>query len=139
MPDFAAVEGPQQESARLAAERLRARLAEDAAIAKAATPGPWVAAKNRAMPLTRADLWGWTASEQDYGEPIADDVHRDTAVHIARHHPGRALDQCGSLADALTDLERIAERSPDPDSRMWARGVIHHLARIWERDEVGDD
>jgi hypothetical protein len=136
--DFAGIEAPQQEAARQAANRLRAHLAEDTAIAQAAVPGPWAATKNLATPLVAADLWGWTQDEDDYGEPIAQDIPRDTAVHIARHHSQRVLDQCGSLTDALTDLERIAERSPDPDSRMWARGIIHHLARIWESDEVDD-
>lgn len=132
MADFAAIEAPQQEAARQAANRMRAHLAEDIVIAQSAVPGPWAAVKNRETPLVAADLWGWTQDEDDFGEPITDDIPRDTAVHIARHHPRRVLDQCGSLTDALTDLERIAERSPDPDSRMWARGVMHHLARIWE-------
>jgi hypothetical protein len=74
------------------------------------------------------------------GEAAMVSVHRDGhgVMHIARHDPPRVLSQCGALSDVLTDLERIAERSPDPDSRMWARGAIHTLARTWEPDEDGD-
>jgi Family of unknown function (DUF6221) len=62
----------------------------------------------------------------------------DQARHIARHDPARVLDQCGSIGDALTDLERIHDRSPDPDSRASARAAINSLRRIWEPDEDGE-
>jgi hypothetical protein len=59
----------------------------------------------------------------------------DQARHIARHDPRRVLDQCASIGDALTDLQRIHDRSPDPDSRAWARAAINSLRRIWEPSE----
>jgi len=138
MADFAAIEAPQQEAARQAANRMRAHLAEDTAIARDVEDGgEWHVTRHDNLPLIQVNVVTADENEDDrIGEYVAWDVSRSNGVHIARHHPRRVLDQCGSLTDALTDLERIAERSPDPDSRMWARGVIHHLARIWENDDA---
>jgi hypothetical protein len=71
--------------------------------------------------------WGFAWAARTYDRPTAD--------HLERHDPRRVIDQCGSIGDALGDIERIAERSPDPDSRMWARSAITNLRRIWEPDE----
>jgi hypothetical protein len=55
--------------------------------------------------------------------------------HIVRHDPAHALAQSATMLDVLADLEKIAERSPHPDPRAWARLAICELARAWELDE----
>jgi hypothetical protein len=144
---FNAIEAPLQAAAERAAERIRVHLVEDGEAARAATPGRWEKVadidecdefevrSDQSPPGRPRTLYRWVVSAGGRGG-VYDEADAD---HIARHDPARVLDQCGSLADALMDLERIATRSPDPDSRMWARGVIHHLARIWEPDEDGAD
>lgn len=135
MTDFAAIEAPQQQAAEQAATRAREYLAEDQDAAKSAEhEGEWHATRHDTLPLIQVNL---VTGDEDgsIDEYVAWDVGRGDGVHIARHDPRRVLAQCGALGDVLTDLERIAERSPDPDSRMWARSAIHTLARAWEPDD----
>lgn len=129
------IEAPQRDVAEQAAERARACLAEDDAVARdVENSGEWHASRHDRIPLVQVNVV--TADEKGcVDEFVAADVWRSDGVHIARHDPARVLDQCGALGDVLTELERIAERSPDPDSRMWARGAIVSLARVWEPDE----
>jgi len=42
-----------------------------------------------------------------------------------------ALRRCDALSDVLTELERIAERSSDPDARMTARSAMGRMALVW--------
>lgn len=137
MTEFEQIEAPQRVAAQQAAARTREQLAEDESAARACeNQGPWHATRHDTLPLIQVNVVTSDETDPDQiGEYVAWDVARSNGVHIARHHPARVLDQCGALSDVLTDLERIAERSPDPDSRMWARGAIHTLARIWEPDE----
>jgi len=134
---FEQIEPPQRAAAQHAAARARKQLAEDEATARACEDqGEWHATRHDTLPLIQVNVVTADETEPDQiGEYVAWDVARSNGVHIARHPPRRVLDQCGALGDVLTDLERIAERSPDPDSRMCARGAIHTLARIWEPDE----
>ena len=114
---------------------MRAFLAEDAAAARDVEHGgEWFSARHDELPLVQVNVV--TADDDgSLDEYVAEDVGRSDGVHIARHDPARILEQCGALGDVLTELERIADRSPDPDSRMWARGAIHTLARAWEPDD----
>lgn len=125
------IEAPQRARAEHDAAVVRERLAEDEAAARAATVGPWRTGTHVGRTIYAHGVPGVEKS----GELIGTMDTRPDAAHVARHHPARVLDQCGSLGDALSDLERIAERSPDPDSRMWARSAIVALRRIWEPDE----
>lgn len=127
------------------AEFLTARLDEDESTARAAIPGPWVATENRATPLVAADLWGWTASEADYGEPITDDVPRDTAVHIARWDPARVLAEIVAKRAIVEDYQIVLannaiEKANDGDEvQIAARDliaksllmVLRRLVTVW--------
>lgn len=113
---------------------IRERLAVDEAAANAAAS---------AAGSTRGDLAPeWRSNGRDVcggwgvvAQGAQGEIGNEVGAHIARHDPRRLIDQCGSIGDALADLERIKERSPDPDSRMWARSAIVALRRIWEPDE----
>lgn len=61
-----------------------------------------------------------------------DEAMARAGLYPAPRDPAHVLDQCGSIGVALADLERIHQRSPDPDSRAWARAAINSLRRIWE-------
>lgn len=124
---------------------IRERLAEDEAFARSAckpTHGPHPdgdVTRWEVEPFESDDPGAWPAAlwvSDGHEMGVAQVNPAGTKPqHIARHDPRRVLDQCGSLGDALGDLERIAERSPDPDSRMCARSAIANLRRIWEPDE----
>lgn len=118
------------------AELLRQRLATDEAVALAAAQ--------------ETGGNGWYATEDGLfaqagsGHAIVVDGYgflpAEVGNHLAAHDPARVLDQCASIRDALTELERITGRSSDPDSRAWARAAINSLRRIWKPDEdEGDD
>lgn len=142
MPEtWAEIEAPQIAQGEQAAALIRERLAADGEIAR------WAANTRSGNPgghwktgcACEGDCREYSNCERVEGDNItiyAEGGHdADQARHIAWHDPARVLDQCASIGDALTELERIAERSPDPDSRMWARGAIGSLRRIWEPDE----
>lgn len=138
MTEFDAIEAPQHIAAEQAAARARAYLAEDQdAASHVEHSGQWHASRHDRLPLVQVNL---VTGDEDgnIDEYIAWDIGRSDGVHIARHDPRRVLAQCGALGDVLTDLERIADRSPDPDSRMWARGAIRTLARAWEPDDPAE-
>ena len=94
-------------------EFLTARLNEEQQFAEAASRGPWQACRNKDLPLVHADVWGWTEHEQDYGEPLAMDVPRDTAVFIAHHDPARALDDVTVKRYLLNEYKLAADFDVD--------------------------
>lgn len=59
--------------------------------------------------------------------------------HVARHDPARVLGQCAALSDTLTELEQIAERSSDPDTRMHAQAAIQRMSLIWQAADESDE
>jgi Family of unknown function (DUF6221) len=123
---WAHIEAPLIAQAERDAAIIRQRLAEDEAVARSTTQ----ASSQWRNFDADGELRDWRN-----GGTVAWVAHPEDRAHIARHDPARVLDQCGSIADALTELERIPERSPDPDSRAWARAAINSLRRIWEPDE----
>jgi len=87
-------------------EFLMARIAEDEAVAKAATPGPWkVDNETYAETIYAAD--GFTAvvaGGRWGGEAPVFDSTAD-AVHIVRHNPARVLAECEAKRRILTYAE----------------------------------
>lgn len=84
------------------AEFAKARLDEDEAVAKAATPGPWLALDGGVQSADNESQWpvGETDSERD----------RADRVHIARHDPARALREVAAKRKRLTlMIEATAE------------------------------
>jgi hypothetical protein len=73
---------------------LRARLDEDEAAARLATPGPWHCGDGGwIVPVARADIY---ASQQN-------------AAHIARHGPARVLADVAAKRALIADLEDLEE------------------------------
>lgn len=85
---------------------LLARIAEDEAVARAATPSPWV-----------PDSQGWKDSDDDWiiVAPYHDlDVSDEDAKHVTRWHPARVLAECEAK-------RRIVEQYVDAVNRgKWA-------------------
>jgi hypothetical protein len=123
-----AEEARQQAEASRAAERAYANIEADEAAARAAmefNSGNWDRIASCTVTLDsrdQADTWAGT---------LGTDGDSAVAAHIVRWRPPTVLSYCASVHDALKDLERISVRSPDPDSRMWARSAIHALASAW--------
>lgn len=90
---------------------LRARLDEDEAIAKAATPGPWtVDDETLAEAIHGPEHQDVVSGGRWGGEATVFDT--DDAVHIARHDPARVL------AD-VEAKRRIVNERPWPIGRNW--------------------
>lgn len=126
---FAEMETRYQAESEQAAERAYAHIAEDQAAARQAmyfNSGQWDLMASCTVVLNvrdQADVWdGVFNTDNDPG----------VARHIVRWKPPAILSYSASVSDALNDLEWIAERSPDPDSRMRARLAIHSLAAAWD-------
>lgn len=105
-------------------EFLLARIAEDEAIAREATPEPWV------------DGEGYVHTDQvgdqvtDFGSTDEAQGRRDSA-HIARHDPARVLAECEAkrriveaALEVLGDLELgedpLADADDLADGQVWA-------------------
>lgn len=147
-------EAPMRRHAEFAAEKIRARVAEDQRVASATTPvplaGQWRAAQDKHAdddaPLSliqgRDEYDDTDRAGYSSGNPII--VHaadwQDEAEanlrHIARHDPAHVLARSATVLDVLADLEKIADRSDHPDPRSWARLAICELARMWDLDEA---
>ena len=122
---------------------LRARLDEDEAVARAATPGPWsVNDESFAEWISSADGVEVVAGGRWGGEAPAFETTED-ALHIARHDPARVLAEVeakralleehaqGSLPDGvMLDECRICggmnEVWPCPTLRILARPFRDH-------------
>jgi hypothetical protein len=131
---------------------LLARIEEDEAVARAATPGPWRVDSEDYAEAILADgaiptyvlsggRWGGEASVFDATED---------ALHIARHDPARVLAQCTALravvvfcddqirqAGVNADAEQI-ERSFDAGAAFVAHNTLRALASIWAAHEDYD-
>lgn len=136
-------------SGRLAAF-IAARLDEDEAIARAATPGPW-AAPARVMDGNVVTSLTYPGGANGYvgGVPVmSDDESRSWAdqEHIARHDPGRVLreveagrailamyEECDGydLPEGVHDSRDPDEREADAASKATLRDVLEALAAVW--------
>lgn len=110
---------------------IRTRIAADEQTAQAATPGPWEwdghAIDAPASPTDYIANYRWVSMSGDDTEGMLP----ANGEHIARHDPARVLNQCTALSDLLSELERIAERSTDPDARITARSAMGRMALVW--------
>jgi len=89
------------------------RIADDEAVARAATPGPWyVNSEDYAEAIYAPDgsspvaggRWGGEASVFDSDE---------TAAHIARHDPARVLAECAAKRRIVKAYEFETDTPPD--------------------------
>ncbi len=100
---------------------LNARLDEDEAAAKAATPGPWFA-------LTRAEVQRIRAKGEDGpeetwtaavgGVPVmSDDESRSDAdrIHVALHDPARVLREVGVKRNLIAEYEDCHNTGNSPE------------------------
>lgn len=135
-------------------EFLRARLAEDEAVARAATPGPWRWDTSEGSFCGEPDpdtapAWGHrgpdlvTDAEVDDRDIIsssgydADNViiGRADAEHIARHDPARVLAEVTAKRALLDDLDAW-QRTVEIDGDRYARGQLaarQAVAAAWGR------
>ncbi|WP_282698023.1 DUF6221 family protein [Streptomyces sp. CC208A] len=84
---------------------LRARLDEDAAVARAAKPGPW------AVEEDRENLTRWVVNEEhtlDVGLGYVGNRTQGDAAHIARHDPTRVLAEVEAKRQIIEQHERYA-------------------------------
>lgn len=72
------------------ADWLLERIAEDEALAEAATPGPWVVEYGRA--LRSASI----PDDEEGGTTYFSIADKPDAAHIARHDPARVLAECAA-------------------------------------------
>ncbi|MET9957050.1 DUF6221 family protein [Streptomyces sp. NPDC006339] len=95
---------------------LRARLDEDAVVARATRPGPvWFADGGTVYA-------GWRAAE-----PVAD--CGESAEHIARHDPARVLDRVEATLRLVDRLERACARQfPEAMETITATAALGLLA-----------
>ena len=134
------LEAPLRRHAERAAKKIRACVAEDQRIARDAS-----STRSGTIPAWRIDCpCGEVHADDCYARRIEGDNiviydegghDEDQARHIVRHDPQHVLARSATLLDVLDELERIAERSPHPDPRMWVRLAICELARAWDLDE----
>jgi len=112
-------------------EFLRARLDEDEAAAKAASPGPWHVGED-GDEVMAVDEVKVTA-----GFALSNRQLLATTVHIARHDPARVLREVESKR-AIVDAAVIAwNESCNPTDEFWSgvepmmRGVLRRLASVY--------
>lgn len=112
---------------------IEARLAEDEAVARAATSGPWtVNDPTFAEEITSADGTAVVAGGRWGDEASVFDSDED-AIHIARHDPARVLREVAAKWALLEEFELpgldCAATSSQPDNCRQHR-VLRHLAAI---------
>jgi hypothetical protein len=79
-------------------EFLLARVAEDEASAKAASPGPWkVDSEDYAETIYAGDGYNSVVSGGRWGGEASCFDKTEDALHIARHDPARVLRQCEAI------------------------------------------
>lgn len=90
---------------------LLARVAEDEAVARAATRGPWAAYVGSVdgygkQPVVQAGF--------DSAGSLDDSASPENAAHIARHDPARVLAECEAKRRIVDLRERAARAAADP-------------------------
>ncbi len=101
------------------AEFYAARLDEDEAAARAATPGEWAALDGGVMSVENES---WPVSSTESAR------NREDRVHIARHDPARVLREVEAKRKILAAYEEAAEHPFDlPEG-------VHDGRDQWERE-----
>jgi hypothetical protein len=102
-------------------EFLRARFDDDERLAKAATPGPWVALNHRYGASTLSH-WVLTAESIQVGvpeNPIAAEVQIEAnAEHIAHHSPQRVIREVTAKRQILALHAPVLSPSDGPTPRV---------------------
>jgi len=80
-------------------EFLQARIAEDEAVARAASPGPWHTNAESTEVLASDDI------EVAEGFALSGTQLRATTEHIARYDPARVLAECAAKRAIIEDWE----------------------------------
>ena len=97
-------------------EFLLARIAEDEAAARAASPGPWHTDAEASEVLAVDDI---LVAD---GFALSSFQLRATTRHIARRDPARVLAECEAKRELVTNLMRVCE-----DGRCWQCGSANIL------------
>jgi hypothetical protein len=96
-------------------EFLRARLDEDASVARAATPGPWAVDNvEYAESILAADRTAVVGGGRWGGEASVFETTED-ALHIARHDPERVLAEVETKRRIVFLAERLPELTASTD------------------------
>ncbi|GAA1909276.1 hypothetical protein GCM10009737_08130 [Nocardioides lentus] len=101
---------------------LLARIAEDEADARAASPGPWSLASDDPEQVVAVD-----GIEVTDAFALSGPQTRATAAHIARHDPARVLAQCRAHRDVITVVSDVGWTG----SYAVRDVVLGHLARAY--------
>lgn len=109
------------------AEFLLARIAEDEAVAQAATAAPWSADEGRCC--VAAPEAGILAPVSVGGGGGTD----DDVTHIARHDPARVLAECEAKRAIIAHLRQVAEDQGEYSGWCWfAEEPLRMLAAVYE-------
>jgi Family of unknown function (DUF6221) len=112
---------------------LRARLAEDEAVARAATEGPWtVDNTDYAEAIYGADQVAIIAGGRWGGEASVFEQTED-AIHIARHDPARALREVEAKRGLLRRYGQLLENGrahPDDLASSGALLALHGAVKL---------
>jgi hypothetical protein len=103
---------------------LKARLAEDAVLAAAASPGPWRVNAESDEVLAVDDI---TVAE---GFALSGRQLRATTEHIARWHPLRVVAEAEAKRQAVDHYERIRAVTKDEEPYLLAEGAVRKQIQI---------
>jgi hypothetical protein len=116
-------------------EFVEARIAEDEAVARAATPGHWAAGHREVM------YGQCSPGQQVVGPNGVISPKRVDVVHIARHDPPRVLAQCAAMRKIVERHSSIHNGWHDDageptascrhDWKEWPCPDLRALASIW--------
>lgn len=105
------------------AEFLKARLDEDEAAARAATPGPWLALDGGVQ--SAGDEWQWPVADTDSAR------NREDRAHVARHDPARALREVATKRRIVKMASVLARTPPNPAVGAFGTEMLKQLAAVW--------
>lgn len=111
-------------------EFLNARLDEDEAAARAATPGPWWQGDEDSP---HVGDYGWYVAGCPAGETEDTPQGRIDAAWIARNDPARALREVAAKREIIAALDELEIETMDPDdseSIALALGLVSALTAL---------
>lgn len=112
---------------------LRARLAEDEAAARAATPGPWVAGTTSGLLVDDGVYGQGDGGSLEFACDVREaswDWKQGNVAHIARHDPARVLAEVEAVRELLRVAVAAADFAPTFTTGFAARleGVLRRFA-----------
>jgi Family of unknown function (DUF6221) len=120
---------------------LLARIADDEAAARAATPGPWHGGDDQGRGVVNADQPDPSLNEfPDWqarsicNESAFGDIRPENAVHIARHDPARVLADCAAKR-AIVERHILCEE----ENQLYSARFDRYAAWAEEAGMEGED